>query len=48
MIDTLYIFQAITGVDDIAVALATLEQNNWDINVSSSPLYFLFYLTLKF
>ena len=26
--------QAITGVDDIAIALSTLEQFNWDINVS--------------
>lgn len=28
------IVQAITGVDDIAIALSTLEQFNWDINVS--------------
>lgn len=25
-------FQAITGIDDIAIALSTLEQFNWDIN----------------
>ena len=26
-------FQAITGIEDISISLATLEQFNWDIDV---------------